>query len=219
MFNYAHLPTLFAAQRKIKDADLPSAEQKLEILQETIGSLTTAGYQFIGMDHFARPDDELAVAQRHGVLHRNFQGYTTQGDTDLLGMGVSAISMIGDSYAQNQKELKQYYQQVAEQGNALWRGIALTRDDCLRRDVIKALICNFQLDIAAVEAQWDGDFASYFAEDLKLLALLAHDGLVAVDDKVIQVTAKGRLLIRNICMCFDAYLRQKARMQQFSRVI
>ncbi|MGD1361908.1 oxygen-independent coproporphyrinogen III oxidase, partial [Klebsiella pneumoniae] len=110
-------------------------------------------------------------------------------------------------------------QQVAEQGNALWRGIALTRDDCLRRDVIKALICNFQLDIAAVEAQWDVDFASYFAEDLKLLAPLAHDGLVAVDDKVIQVTAKGRLLIRNICMCFDAYLRQKARMQQFSRVI
>ncbi|HHO8354583.1 TPA: oxygen-independent coproporphyrinogen III oxidase [Klebsiella pneumoniae] len=219
VFNYAHLPTLFAAQRKIKDADLPSAEQKLEILQETIGSLTTAGYQFIGMDHFARPDDELAVAQRHGVLHRNFQGYTTQGDTDLLGMGVSAISMIGDSYAQNQKELKQYYQQVAEQGNALWRGIALTLDDCLRRDVIKALICNFQLDIAAVEAQWDVDFASYFAEDLKLLAPLAHDGLVAVDDKVIQVTAKGRLLIRNICMCFDAYLRQKARMQQFSRVI
>lgn len=107
------------------------------------------------------------------------------------------------------KELKQYYQQVAEQGNALWRGIALTRDDCLRRDVIKALICNFQLDIAAVEAQWDVDFASYFAEDLKLLAPLAHDGLVAVDDKVIQVTAKGRLLIRNICMCFDAYLRQR----------
>lgn len=98
------------------------------------------------MDHFARPDDELAVAQREGVLHRNFQGYTTQGDTDLLGMGVSAISMIGDCYAQNQKELKQYYQQVDEQGNALWRGIALTRDDCIRRDVIKSLICNFRLD-------------------------------------------------------------------------
>ena len=219
VFNYAHLPTLFAAQRKIKDADLPSAEQKLEILQETIGSLTAAGYQFIGMDHFARPDDELAVAQRHGVLHRNFQGYTTQGDTDLLGMGVSAISMIGDSYAQNQKELKLYYQQVAEQGDALWRGIALTRDDCLRRDVIKALICNFRLDIEAVEAQWDVDFQSYFAEDLKLLAPLAKDGLVDMSESAIEVTPKGRLLIRNICMCFDAYLRQKARMQQFSRVI
>ncbi|EAM4411583.1 oxygen-independent coproporphyrinogen III oxidase [Salmonella enterica] len=219
VFNYAHLPTLFAAQRKIKDADLPSAQQKLDILQETIVSLTQAGYQFIGMDHFARPDDELAVAQREGVLHRNFQGYTTQGDTDLLGMGVSAISMIGDSYMQNQKALKRYYQQVDERGNALWRGITLTRDDCIRRDIIKALICNFRLDFRAVEQQWDVHFAEYFAEDLQLLSPLAKDGLVDVNDKGIQVTAKGRLLIRNICMCFDAYLRQKARMQQFSRVI
>lgn len=218
VFNYAHLPTP-AAQRKIKDADLPTAEQKLDILQETIGSLTDAGYQFIGMDHFARPDDELAIAQREGVLHRNFQGYTTQGDTDLLGMGVSAISMIGDCYAQNQKELKHYYQQVDETGNALWRGIALTRDDCIRRDVIKSLICNFRLDFAAVTAQWDIDCQHYFAEDLQLLAPLAKDGLVDVDEKGIQVTPKGRLLIRNICMCFDTYLRQKARMQQFSRVI
>ncbi len=216
VFNYAHLPTIFAAQRKIKDADLPSPQQKLDILQETIAFLTQSGYQFIGMDHFARPDDELAVAQREGVLHRNFQGYTTQGDTDLLGMGVSAISMIGDCYAQNQKELKQYYQQVDEQGNALWRGIALTRDDCIRRDVIKSLICNFRLDYAPIEQQWDLLFADYFAEDLKLLAPLAKDGLVDVDEKGIQVTAKGRLLIRNICMCFDTYLRQKARMQQFS---
>ncbi len=219
VFNYAHLPTLFAAQRKIKDADLPSAQQKLDILQQTITSLTDAGYQFIGMDHFARPDDELAVAQREGVLHRNFQGYTTQGDSDLLGMGVSAISMIGDSYAQNQKELKAYYQQVDETGNALWRGIALTQDDCIRRDVIKALICHFSLDFAAVENQWDLNFKTYFAEDLQLLAPLAKDGLVAVSENKIQVTAKGRLLIRNICMCFDVYLRQKARMQQFSRVI
>ena len=219
VFNYAHLPSLFAAQRKIKDADLPTAQQKLDILQETISSLMDSGYQFIGMDHFARPDDELAVAQREGVLHRNFQGYTTQGDTDLLGFGVSAISMIGDSYAQNQKELKRYYQQVDETGNALWRGIALTRDDCIRRDVIKALICNFRQEYAAVERAWDVDFQDYFAEDLKLLAPLAKDGLVDVDEKGIQVTPKGRLLIRNICMCFDAYLRQKARMQQFSRVI
>jgi oxygen-independent coproporphyrinogen-3 oxidase len=219
IFNYAHLPTLFAAQRKIKDADLPSAQQKLDILQQTITSLTDAGYQFIGMDHFARPDDELAVAQREGVLHRNFQGYTTQGDSDLLGIGVSAISMIGDSYAQNQKELKIYYQQVDETGNALWRGIALTRDDCIRRDVIKALICHFSLDFAAVENQWDLSFNHYFAEDLQLLAPLAKDGLVAVSENGIRVTSKGRLLIRNICMCFDVYLRQKARMQQFSRVI
>ncbi|RDT54587.1 oxygen-independent coproporphyrinogen III oxidase [Escherichia coli] len=219
VFNYAHLPTLFAAQRKIKDADLPSAQQKLDILQQTIVSLTDAGYQFIGMDHFARPDDELAVAQREGVLHRNFQGYTTQGDTDLLGMGVSAISMIGDSYAQNQKELKAYYQQVDETGSALWRGIALTRDDCIRRDVIKALICHFRLDFSRIENQWELRFSDYFAEDLKLLKPLANDGLVEINEQGIEVTAKGRLLIRNICMCFDVYLRQKARMQQFSRVI
>ncbi|WP_313063204.1 oxygen-independent coproporphyrinogen III oxidase [Atlantibacter hermannii] len=219
VFNYAHLPTLFAAQRKIKEADLPTAQQKLDILQQTIGSLMQSGYQFIGMDHFARPDDELAVAQREGVLHRNFQGYTTQGDTDLLGLGVSAISMIGDSYAQNFKELKQYYQYVDERGDALWRGLALTRDDCIRRDVIKALICNFRLDFSAVEQQWHLNFRDYFAEDLALLAPLAKDGLVDIDDNGIQVTPKGRLLIRNICMCFDVYLRQKARMQQFSRVI
>lgn len=219
IFNYAHLPKLFAAQRKIKEASLPSAQQKLDILQYTISFLTRAGYQFIGMDHFARPADELAIAQRDGVLHRNFQGYTTQGDTDLLGLGVSAISMIGDSYAQNHKELKHYYQQVENKGNALWRGLTLTRDDCVRRDVIKALICNFQLEFAAIERQWDLTFPSYFAEDLALLAPLAKDGLVDVTDRGIKVTAKGRLLIRNICMCFDIYLRRRAHLQQFSRVI
>ncbi|ULR31086.1 oxygen-independent coproporphyrinogen III oxidase [Dickeya fangzhongdai] len=219
VFNYAHLPSLFAAQRKIKEADLPDAEQKLAILQQTIQSLTAAGYQFIGMDHFARPDDELAVAQREGKLHRNFQGYTTQGDTDLLGLGVSAISMIGDSYAQNQKELKLYYADVEQHGHALWRGLALTRDDCLRRDVIKALICHFQLEFTAIERAYDLSFGEYFHEDLALLALMAQDGLVDILPDRIQVTPKGRLLIRNICMCFDVYLRSKMRERQFSRVI
>ncbi|PWC17598.1 oxygen-independent coproporphyrinogen III oxidase [Brenneria roseae subsp. roseae] len=219
VFNYAHLPGLFAAQRKIKEADLPDAEQKMEILQQTISTLTQSGYQFIGMDHFARPDDELAVAQRAGTLHRNFQGYTTQGDSDLLGMGVSAISMIGDSYAQNQKELKRYYAQVRDSGNALWRGLQLTQDDCIRRDVIKTLICNFQLSYQAIEADYGIDFQSYFAQDLQQLAPLAADGLVDMQEAGIAVTPKGRLLIRNICMCFDSYLRDKIRTQQFSRVI
>lgn len=219
VFNYAHLPTLFAAQRKIKDADLPGATQKLAILQQTIATLTGEGYQFIGMDHFARPDDELAVAQRAGKLHRNFQGYTTQGETDLLGLGVSAISMIGDSYAQNHKELKTWYASVEQQGSALWRGLTLSDDDCLRRDVIKALICNFALDYAAIEAQWPIVFTRYFAEDLQLLAPLVADGLVEQHEGGLRVTGVGRLLIRNICMCFDVYLRQKARQQQFSRVI
>ncbi|MDE1189065.1 MAG: oxygen-independent coproporphyrinogen III oxidase [Pantoea sp.] len=219
VFNYAHLPALFAAQRKIKEDELPSAAQKLEILQQTIATLTGEGYQFIGMDHFARPDDELAVAQRAGELHRNFQGYTTQGDTDLLGLGVSAISMIGDSYAQNHKDLNTWYSSVETRGNALWRGLTLSEDDCLRRDVIKALICNFALDYAAVEAQWPIVFKRYFAEDLGLLAPLVADGLLEQHEGGLQITGIGRLLIRNICMCFDVYLRQKARQQQFSRVI
>lgn len=146
VFNYAHMPQLFAAQRKIKDEDLPQAEEKMAILQDTIATLTDAGYQFIGMDHFAKPDDELAVAQREGVLHRNFQGYTTQGECDLVGFGVSAISMIGDAYAQNQKELKKYYAQVNDLRHALWKGVSLDADDLLRREVIKQLICNFKLD-------------------------------------------------------------------------
>ncbi|WP_265556781.1 oxygen-independent coproporphyrinogen III oxidase [Serratia grimesii] len=219
VFNYAHMPNLFAAQRKIKDVDLPTAQQKLDILQQTIASLTESGYQFIGMDHFARPDDELAVAQREGKLHRNFQGYTTQGDSDLLGLGVSAISMLGDSYAQNQKELKTYYSRVEAQGNALWRGLAMTEDDCLRREVIKTLICNFKLDYLAIEQPFGISFASYFAEDLQLLAPFERDGLVERNEQGIRVTPRGRLLIRNICMCFDIYLRQQARTQQFSRVI
>ncbi|QGY31088.1 oxygen-independent coproporphyrinogen III oxidase [Pantoea cypripedii] len=219
VFNYAHMPALFAAQRKIKDDELPSAAQKLEILQQTIATLTGEGYQFIGMDHFARPDDELAVAQRAGELHRNFQGYTTQGDTDLLGLGVSAISMLGDSYAQNHKDLNTWYASVEEQGNALWRGLTLSEDDCLRRDVIKTLICNFALDYAAIEAQWPIVFKRYFADDLGLLAPLVADGLLEQHEGGLRVTGIGRLLIRNICMCFDVYLRQKARQQQFSRVI
>ncbi|PZD64829.1 oxygen-independent coproporphyrinogen III oxidase [Pantoea ananatis] len=219
VFNYAHLPALFAAQRKIKEDELPSAQQKLDILQQTITTLTQQGYQFIGMDHFAKPQDELAVAQREGKLHRNFQGYTTQGDSDLLGLGVSAISMIGDSYAQNQKGLNDWYSQVEKQGHGLWRGLLLSEDDCLRRDVIKRLICNFSLDFSTVEAQWNIQFERYFAEDMALLKPLISDGLVEQHATGLRVTGAGRLLIRNICMCFDAYLRHKARQQQFSRVI
>ncbi|RUT64732.1 oxygen-independent coproporphyrinogen III oxidase (plasmid) [Morganella morganii] len=219
VFNYAHLPDLFAAQRKIKDEDLPSAEQKLTILQQTIESLTGNGYQFIGMDHFAKPDDELAIAQNNGILHRNFQGYTTHEECDLLGFGVSAISMLGDHYAQNQKDLKTWYAQVEERGNGLCRGLVLTEEDCLRRDVIKALICNFRLDYSQIEKQYNLDFKTRFAEDLQLLQPMADDGLVEIRDDALVVTPRGRLLIRNICMCFDTYLRNQMRQRQFSRVI
>ncbi|MCY9864566.1 oxygen-independent coproporphyrinogen III oxidase [Vibrio coralliirubri] len=219
VFNYAHMPQLFAAQRKIKDEDLPEAKEKMAILQDTIETLTGAGYQFIGMDHFALPEDELAVAQREGILHRNFQGYTTQGEADLIGFGVSAISMVGDAYAQNQKELKKYYAQVNDLRHALWKGVALDSDDLLRREVIKQLICNFKLDKTMIESEFSVNFNRYFKEDLELLKTFINDDLVEVDDKEIRVTLRGRLLIRNICMCFDKYLRAKARQQQFSRVI
>ena len=219
VFNYAHMPALFAAQRKIKQQDLPGAAQKMDILQHTIATLCDAGYQFIGMDHFARPDDELAVAQRAGRLHRNFQGYTTRGDCELLGMGVSAISMIGDSYVQNQKEMKSYAESVSRQGNGLWRGVALTTDDCVRRDVIKALICQFSINFDALENHYGIRFVDYFAEDLAQLRPLERDGLLDIMDRDINVTPKGRLLIRNICMCFDVYLRDKLRQRQFSQVI
>ncbi len=219
VFNYAHLPSRFAAQIKIKNEMLPAPEIKLEILQKTIETLGQAGYKFIGMDHFAKPNDELAIAQENGVLHRNFQGYTTQEDADLLGMGVSAISLLGDSYAQNHKELKQYYAEVEMRGIALHKGLTMTKDDCLRRDVIKALICNFKLEYVTFEQQYGIEFKRYFAEDLDLLAPLAQDGLLAITDTGLAVSPQGRLLIRNICMCFDIYSRQQARRQQFSRII
>lgn len=219
VFNYAHLPTRFAAQRKIKDEDLPSAQQKLAMLQQTIDSLTHAGYQYIGMDHFAKPDDELAKLQNAGKLHRNFQGYTTQAESDLLGLGVSSISMIGNCYAQNQKDLRPYYAAIEQQGNALWKGCSLTEDDLIRRAVIKQLICHFQLDMKQIEQEFDLDFVSYFAEDLQLLQTFINDNLVEIQGSMMKVSPSGRLLIRNICMCFDVYFRQKARQQQFSRVI
>ncbi|PMO91490.1 oxygen-independent coproporphyrinogen III oxidase [Vibrio breoganii] len=219
VFNYAHMPQLFAAQRKIKDEDLPIASERMSILQQTIETLTTEGYQFIGMDHFALPEDELAVAQRNGELHRNFQGYTTQGDCDLIGFGVSAISMVGDTYAQNQKELKLYYGQMETERHALWKGVALDKDDLTRREVIKQLICNFTLNKRDIEQQFGLSFDQYFAEDLQLLQTFVDDELVEVSDSEIKVSLRGRLLIRNICMCFDKYFRAKARQQQFSRVI
>lgn len=219
VFNYAHLPTRFAAQRKIKDEDLPAAIEKLKILQNSIEQLTQAGYTFIGMDHFAKPTDELAIAQQQGILHRNFQGYTTHGDADLLGLGVSAISMLGDSYAQNQKDLQIYQSEVQKKGNALWKGFTLNQDDKIRRDVIKQLICHFNLNKATIENRYQIKFDDYFAEDLQLLAPLVKDGLVDNKADSLIVSAKGQMLIRNICMCFDIYMRKVARQQQFSRVI
>ena len=219
IFNYAHMPSLFAAQRKINEDDMAKPAEKLAMLQHTIEFLTESGYQFIGMDHFAKPDDELALAQKKGVLHRNFQGYTTQEDADLLGLGVSAISQIGHCYSQNQKKLSDYYQQVEDLGHAQWRGVALSEDDLIRREVIKQLICNFKLNKKEIEQKFNLDFEQYFAADINLLKPFIDDQLVTIDAQQIQVLSTGQLLIRNICMCFDVYLRTKACQQQFSRVI
>ncbi|GHB01845.1 coproporphyrinogen-III oxidase [Shewanella indica] len=219
VFNYAHLPARFAAQRKIKDEHLPSPQQKLDMLHQTIETLTGAGYQYIGMDHFAKPDDELAKLQREGRLHRNFQGYTTQEECDLLGLGVSSISQIGDCYAQNQKDIRPYYEAIDEQGHALWKGCKLNRDDEIRRAVIKQLICHFELDMTKMEQQLGIQFEEYFGEDLKLLQTFIDDKLVNIENRQISISPTGRLLIRNICICFDVYFREKARQQQFSRVI
>lgn len=219
IFNYAHLPSRFAGQHKIKDEWLPSPVEKLAMFQASIEYLTGQGYQYIGMDHFAKPDDELAVAQRHGLLHRNFQGYTTQGNCDLLGLGVSAISMLGDAYAQNQKELSAYYAEMDSRSTALWKGFALSLDDCIRRDVIKQLICNFSLDPAVIEQKYDIQFETYFADDLARLTPFIQDGLLRIENRCLTVPARGHLFIRQICMCFDAYLQRHAKQNAFSKAI
>lgn len=219
IFNYAHLPERFKPQRRIKDADLPAPEVKLDILQSTISRLTEAGYVYIGMDHFARPDDELALAQQAGTLYRNFQGYSTHADCDLIGVGVTSIGMVDNTYGQNRRELDEYYADIDAGRLPVFRGIELNRDDLIRRDVITKLICHFQLDIRAVEAAWGIHFADYFAASLEKLTGMAGDGLVEIDAERICILPRGRLLVRNICMAFDAYLATKTGPIGFSKVI
>ncbi|WP_456413920.1 oxygen-independent coproporphyrinogen III oxidase [Thiolapillus sp.] len=218
VFNYAHLPQLFKPQRRIEVAELPPAETKLEILHMTASKLADAGYVYIGMDHFARPDDELAVAQREGTLYRNFQGYSTHSNCDLIGMGITSIGSVGNCYAQNIKGLEEYYQCIDAGRLPVFRGVKLSKDDELRRDVITRLICHFALDFSAVEQQWDIDFKAYFETELNSLQNMVGDGLLVVSEEGIQVMPVGQMLIRNICMVFDAYLKD-SKGQRFSKVI
>lgn len=218
VFNYAHLPHLFKPQKRILEQDLPSADEKLRILQMTIEDLTAAGYEYIGMDHFAKPDDELTLAQANGTLQRNFQGYTTHAECDLLAMGVSAISLINDCFSQNNKSLDAYYQQIDLGQIPIMKGYRLNQDDRIRKQVIQDLSCHFKVDRTAIARRFDIDFETYFATELSQLEAMVADGLVQLNDASIQVTAKGRLLIRNICMVFDFHLRQQQQ-QQFSKVI
>lgn len=219
VFNYAHLPERFKPQRRINAEELPPPQEKLDILQMTIDKLSAAGYVYIGMDHFAKPEDELVRAQEDGTLYRNFQGYSTHADCDLIGLGTTSIGMVGSSYAQNMRSLDEYYQRIDSGRLPIYKGIELTRDDQIRRDVITRLICHFALQIPDLEARWGIDFHSYFADELNKLSELQEDGLVQVDARSIQVKPKGRLLIRNICMQFDAYLNSQEAKGSFSKVI
>ena len=219
IFNYAHLPHLFKPQRRINEDDLPTADTKLQIMQLAVEHLTAQGYVYIGMDHFAKPDDELALAQANGTLHRNFQGYTTHADCDLIAMGVSSISSVAESYSQNAKTLDEYYAALDKNQFPVIRGITLTDDDVIRREVIQQLACHFQLSFADIEKQFNLKFADYFAQELSELATMAQDGLLGLDAEGLVVTPRGRFLIRNICMVFDVSLRAANAQTRFSKVI
>ncbi len=195
------------------------AETKLQILTLAIGSLTRAGYLYIGMDHFAKPDDELAVAQRQGRLQRNFQGYSTHPECDLLALGVSAIGRVGPTYYQNMKTLEEYYAALDAGRLPVKRGLVLTKDDLVRRAVIQALACHFRLSIESIQSSYLVDFADYFSTEIEDLRRLQDDGLVELQPDWIVVTPKGRLLVRAVCMVFDRYLREQRQRESYSRVI
>lgn len=218
VFNYAHLPERFKPQRRISAADLPDPADKLSMLHNSIEQLTAAGYQYIGMDHFALPDDELSIAQEDGRLQRNFQGYTTHGHCDLIGLGVSSISQIGDLYSQNESDIDAYQGRLDNDQLPTARGLQCNADDRIRRAAIQKLICDFQLDFASIEQQFGIVFRDYFADLWPQLQNMTRDGLIALTPQGIEVLPAGRLLVRSICMLFDYYLVEHNR-QRFSRII
>jgi len=219
LYGYAHVPHLFKAQRQIVVHELPGADKKLAILETAIDKLTRAGYVYIGMDHFAKPGDELAVALREGKLHRNFQGYSTRPDCDLLAFGISAIGKVGATYVQNVKTLDKYYEALDERRLPVMRGIALEEDDLLRREVIQKLMCEFRLDYGALERAHGIRFGERFATELAALAPLAADGLVTLAPDGLEVTLRGRMLVRTVAMLFDRHLREARERATYSRVI
>jgi oxygen-independent coproporphyrinogen III oxidase len=223
IYNYAHMPHLFKSQRLIADDDIPSAQAKLDMLALCIRRLTDAGYVYIGMDHFAKPDDELAIAQRQGRLHRNFQGYSTHAGAEMVSCGVSAISAVGSTYSQNEKSLEHYYERIERGELPIARGLKLSNDDLLRRMVIQMLMCNFELSMKAFELAYPISFSTYFFKEIEKLRELEADGLLSIDDDWLTVTPKGRFLVRNICMAFDRYLGMpnviKLERMQYSRTI
>jgi len=219
LYSYAHIPAAVKPQRSIVVSELPSAETKLQIMTLAIGRLTRAGYVHIGMDHFAKPADELAVAQAQGRLQRNFQGYSTHPESDMLGFGVSAIGRLGPTYYQNQKRLDDYYAALDAGRIPVMRGVELMADDLLRRAVIQSLTCHFRVSIESIEIAHLIDFKTYFAAELADLRRLEADGLVETGPEWIVVTPRGRLLVRTVCMVFDRYLRERVRGATYSKVI
>ncbi|MBS1170197.1 MAG: oxygen-independent coproporphyrinogen oxidase [Burkholderiaceae bacterium] len=218
LYNYAHLPTRFLAQRRIAEHDLPSAEERLQIFLLSLTRLLDAGYVYIGLDHFAKPDDELATALAAGTLHRNFQGYTTRAGCDLLGLGVSAISQIGASYSQSVKTLDEYCARLDAGTLPVERGIVLTAEDQLRRRVIIGIMCGAPVDLGALCGETGLDASRHFAPELAQLQPLVELGLVALDRLRLTVLPKGRLFVRAVAMVFDVWLRE-ATAARFSRLI
>jgi len=219
LYSYAHLPERFKPQRRIDTEAIPSPQEKLAMLKLAVTTLLEAGYVYIGMDHFALPDDELAQALDEGSLQRNFQGYATRADCDLIALGVSAISRIGHVYAQNARTLEQYHEMLEADELPLIRGLVISRDDEIRRDAIHSLLCQSKLSFSEVSQRWGIDAQSYFADDLEGLAGLQADGLVSVDDEQVMITPKGRFLSRVVAMRFDKYLRMGQPLARYSKVI
>lgn len=217
VFNFAYIPWMKPAQKNIPQAALPQPQEKLEILKMTIEELTSNRYLFIGMDHFAKYDDELAIAQQNRTLQRNFQGYTTHGGTELFGFGATSISMLHDAYIQNHKKLKDYYQAISADILPVSKGVKLNQDDIIRRDVIMCIMSHFHLRKQDIEEKYQIRFDKYFARELAALEQLQADGLVNISQKYIQITDIGRLLVRNIAVNFDNYHQNKE--QRFSRAI
>ncbi len=219
VYNYAHLPQRFKGQRMINAGDIPAPETKLEILDRTIERLTAAGYIYIGMDHFALPDDELVLARLDGSLQRNFQGYSTHRHCDLISLGVSSISNIGNVFAQNSITTMEYEEMLEAGHLPIKKGLAVDEDDQLRAQVIQALMCYDALEFDAFDAAHGIEFRRYFADELEELEPLVADGLIEVDDAAIHIQPKGRLLLRNIAMKFDRHLREMQETNRFSRAI
>lgn len=217
VFNYAHLPQLFKAQKQINAEDLPSGVEKLNILENTIEQLVGAGYVFIGLDHFAKPDDSLVIHQNNGTLYRNFQGYSTFSQCDLLGFGISSISMFDTAYSQNAKTREDYYAALDRNVLPVVRGVHLNRDDLIRRHVITEIMCNMRLSLPEISRAFNFNAAAYFADEWHRLEALADDKLLRLNAEELEVLPYGRLLIRNIAMIFDAYLNSSQ--HSFSKVI